>query len=161
MTDTHLRGGRNLEYSFKNKRLVGFIDSGDEFWEGLEEGAFRLSKCAGCDRWMWEANFRGGPTVRCGECGSWDLVWVDVEPKGVIYAWTRSHRAYPGAEARAEDVPYVTLDVEVGGAGGPRVLGVLKGGREGLKVGAPVVGSIDPPSEKTRGYAGLRWSISS
>lgn len=148
-----------MAYSFKENRLVGFIDSGDEFWEALEDGAFRLPQCAGCRRWMWEANFRGGPTVRCGECGSWDLVWVDVEPSGLIYAWTRSHRAYPGAEARAPDVPYVTVEAEVGGSGGPRVIGVLKGSEKNLRVGAHVGGSIDPPSDRTRGYAGVRWSI--
>lgn len=148
-----------MEYSFKKERLVGFIDTGDEFWEALEEGVFRLPKCTGCGRWMCEPNFRGAPTIRCGECGSWDLDWVEVEPEGIIYAWIRSNKAYPGAEGRAGEVPYVTLEVEVGGAGGPRIIGVLKDTDVGLKVGASVRGSIDPPSEKTRGYPGLRWSI--
>ena len=148
-----------MSYRFLENKLVGFIDTDDEFWKGLEDGVFRLPKCAGCQRWMWEACFRGGPMVRCGECGSWELSWNEVEPRGTVFAWIRSHKAYPGAEARAADVPYVTVEVEIGGDGGPRVIGVLKGDDSQLAVGANVVGSIDPPSEQSRGYAALRWSV--
>lgn len=147
-----------MEYSFRKNKMVGFIDSGDEFWEALERGEFRISRCSGCKRWMWEANF-GAPTVRCSECGCWDLEWVEVEPEGVIYAWIRSNRAYPGVTEREADVPYVTVEVEVGGPGGPRVLGVLKGREDGLRVGARVRGTIEPPSPKTKGYPSISWSL--
>lgn len=151
-----------MEYAFRKQKLVGFIDHGDEFWESLEEGVFRLPKCRGCKRWMWESNYGGGPTVRCGECGCWELDWVEVEPKGIVYAWAKSNRAYPGAEARAEDVPYTSLEVEVGGVGGPRVIGVFEGGQEAdLRVDAEVFGKINPPSEKSRGYASIGWVLAS
>jgi uncharacterized OB-fold protein len=147
-----------MEYSFRTQRLVGFYDAGDEFWEGLEEGVFRLSRCAGCQRWMWEA-LNGSPTFRCGECGCWDLEWVEVEPQGVVYAWVRTNQPFDGVLERQDDIPYVTMEVEVGGPGGPRVVGVLKGAEGGLRVGAPVKGSIDPPSAKTKGYAAVRWEL--
>ena len=67
--------GRN----FRKNRLVGFIDCGDAFWEHLEDGEFRLCQCAGCERWMWETQY-GGMDIRCGDCGSWDQNWVEVEP---------------------------------------------------------------------------------
>jgi uncharacterized OB-fold protein len=147
-----------MEYSFTKNKLVGFIDSGDEFWEGLEEGVFRLCRCAGCKRWMWDANL-GGPSFRCGECGDWDQEWVEIEPKGTIYAWIRTSQPFDGVLERKDDIPYVTIEAEIGGPGGPRVMGVLKGSEEGLRVGAPVYGTIDPPSHKTKGYAAVRWSL--
>jgi uncharacterized OB-fold protein len=147
-----------MEYSYRQHRLVGFYEAGDEFWEGLEEGVFQLSRCANCKRWIWEA-INGSPTLRCGECGCWDLEWVEVEPKGIVYAWIRTNQSFDGSLERKDDVPYVTMEVEVGGRGGPRVMGVLKGSEDGLHVGAPVVGSIDPPSPKTKGYASVRWTL--
>jgi len=147
-----------VEYSFRQHRLVGFYDAGDEFWEGLEEGAFRISRCAQCKRWMWEP-LNGSPTFRCGECGSWDLEWVEVEPEGVVYAWIRTNQPFDGVLERKDEVPYVTLEVEIGGEGGPRVMGLLQGSSDGLRVGAPVRGSIDPPSESSKGYAAVRWTL--
>jgi uncharacterized OB-fold protein len=147
-----------MDYSFRNHRLVGFYDAGDEFWEGLEEGVFRISRCAGCDRWIWEPN-HGAPTFRCGDCGSWDLRWVEVEPEGTVYAWVRTNQSFDGVLERKDDIPYVTVEAELAERGGPRVMGVLKGSDEGLRVGARVRGSIDPPSPKTKGYASVRWIL--
>jgi uncharacterized OB-fold protein len=147
-----------MEYSFRKNKLIGFFDAGDEFWEGLEDGVFRLSRCAGCQRWMWEPQ-NGSPTYRCGQCGSWEQEWVEMELEGTVYAWIRTNQAFDGVTERADDLPYVTLEAEVGGPGGPRVLGVLKGTDEGLKVGAKLQGSIDPPSAKTKGYATVRWAL--
>ncbi len=148
-----------MEYSFRKHRLVGFYDAGDEYWEALEDGVFRLSRCAGCHRWNWEAR-NGSPTFRCGECGSWDVVWDEVQPEGTVYAWIRTNQPFPGVMEVADDVPYVSLEVEVGGEGGPRVVGRLRGDEEGLHVGAHVRGTIDPPSPKTKGYPSLWWSLS-
>lgn len=146
--------GRN----FRKNRLVGFIDCGDAFWEHLEDGEFRLCQCAGCERWMWETQY-GGMDIRCGDCGSWDQNWVEVEPDGVIYAWFRTNQAFEGAEQFKDDIPYVTIEAELFGTGGPRVLGMLTGSDAGLRVGARVRGEIDPPSEKTKGYAAVRWRL--
>src|SRR5436853_612755 len=58
-------------------RIVGGIGADEPYWEYLEQGEFRLPRCAGCHQWMWPAHFR------CGECGSWDQEWVQREPTGV------------------------------------------------------------------------------
>jgi uncharacterized OB-fold protein len=150
--------GTDVKYSFQKNRLVGFYDAGDEFWEGLEDGVLRLSRCAECGRWIWEPA-HGAPTFRCGECGSWDLRWVEVEPEGTVYAWVRTTQPFDGVREREGDIPYVTLEAELGGPGGPRVMGVLKGSEDGLGVGARVRASIDPPSPKTKGYPSVRWTI--
>ena len=147
-----------MDYSFKRNKLVGFFDAGDEFWEGLEEGVLRLSRCENCKRWLWEAQ-HGSPTYRCGECGCWDQEWVEVQLAGTVYAWIRTNQVFEGVTERKDDLPYITIETEVGGPGGPRVVGTLKGPEEGLRVGARVRGDIDPPSERTKGYAAVRWSL--
>ena len=120
---------------------------------GSREGVFRLCRCAACKVRIWPVE------ERCGECGSWDLEWFDVEPAGVVWGWTRIQRTVEGAEERKDDLPYVVVSAAVGGPDGPTVLGVLEGSEAGLKVGAEVRGTIDPPSPKTRGYAAIRWSV--
>jgi uncharacterized protein len=56
-------------------------------------------------------------------------------------------------------IPYVTVLAELPQAGGSRVIGLLIGGEEGLKIGAPVVGVFEPPSEKTQGLHAIRWRL--
>src|SRR2546423_15710336 len=102
---------------------------------------------------MWPAHFR------CGECGSWDQEWVQREPTGVVYSWTRTWYAFDRTKERAEDLPYVVVLAEVADAGAARVMGILAGEESGLKVGAPVVGAIQPPSEKSKWYPSIQWSL--
>jgi uncharacterized OB-fold protein len=147
-----------VEYSFKQHKLIGFFDAGDEFWEGLEDGVFRLSRCAGCQRWLWEPS-NGSPPYRCADCGSWDQEWVAVEPVGTVYAWTRANQPFDGVLERRNEVPYVTIEAEIPAAGGARVTGLLDGDLSRLRVGAPVRGRIVPPSVESKGYATVRWSI--
>jgi uncharacterized OB-fold protein len=140
-----------MDYSFRRHRGADAHVLGDEFWEGLEDGVLRVSRCASCKRSIWE------PDYRCGECGGWDLEWVEVPSQGTVYAWSRATQDL-GAAARWKP-PYVTVQVEVGGPGGPKLTGVLRGPEAGLRVGAEVSGSIDPPSEATLGYPALRWAL--
>jgi uncharacterized OB-fold protein len=147
-----------MSRSFAANRMIGFIDCGDRFWEHLEDGEFRLCRCAGCRRWLWETQL-GGLDIRSGECGSWEQEWPEVPFEGVVYAWLRTNQAFEGAETFVDDIPYVTIETELLGAGGPRVLGRLIGSEEGLAVGAAVRGEIDPPSPKTLGYPAVRWRL--
>jgi uncharacterized OB-fold protein len=140
-------------YRYQAHRIGGGIAADDGYWQGLEDGAFRLPRCTGCHRWTWPAHYR------CGTCGSWSFDWVDVQPVGTIYAWTRARLVYEGVDERAAQVPYVTALVEVDGTDGIRVLGVLSGDDTDVAVGARVTGSVDPPSEVTKGYASIRWTI--
>lgn len=152
-----------MAYSFVNHRLTGYVAlvEDDPYWEGLEDGVLQLPRCSGCSRSRWESigGVLGWPTVRCGNCGTWDMDWVAVPMTGTIYSWGRSNQVFGGMEARRDQIPYVTLDVELDAPEGPRVLGVLKGPADELRVGARVTGSIDPPSVVTKGYAGLRWTL--
>lgn len=142
-----------MEYSFRKNKITGGIGADDRYWESLEEGAFRLCRCADCKTWMWPAHYR------CGQCGSWDQEWETVEPRGTVYSWTRTWYSFDRVKEREADVPYVVILAEIPEANGARVLGVLKGSEENLKIGAPVVGAIDAPSGKTKGYAAIRWAL--
>lgn len=142
-----------MSYSFEQHRIFGGISADEEYWKGLEDGEFRIPRCAGCGLWTWPAHFR------CGECGSWDFNWQAVEPVGRVFSWTKTWMSFETVKERASQVPYVTVLAEIPHAGKARVLGVLKGSEEGLKVGAPVRGTIEPPSEVTLGHAAIRWSL--
>ncbi|MDQ1517631.1 MAG: uncharacterized protein QOE80_3461 [Actinomycetota bacterium] len=133
--------------------IAGGIAADGLYWDALEAGEFRLPRCAGCGRWTWPAHWR------CGECGSWDFDWTALQPKGVVYSWTRTWYAFDRTRERAGDVPYVVVLVEIDGADGARVMGVLAGDEAALKIGAPVAGTILAPSQKAKGYPSIVWSV--
>jgi uncharacterized OB-fold protein len=145
--------GAERQYSFRSNRIVGGIGADDGFWESLEDGTLKLCRCASCDAWLWPA------VPRCADCGSWEQAWVEVAPTGTVYSWTRSHYAFDRTGQRADDVPYVVVLAELPQAGHARVLGVLEGREKGLRIGAPVTATIDPPTSRTLGYPALRWSL--
>ncbi len=140
-----------MEYSFEQAKIIGGIGADDEYWRSLSRGEFRLSRCAVCKGWMWPAHFR------CAQCGAWELEWVEVEPRGTVFTWTRSWYAFDRVKERAEDVPYVTALVELAHAGGARVLGMFEGPDEVIRIGAPVRGEIRPPTAKSKNYPSIVW----
>ncbi|HTO42326.1 MAG TPA: OB-fold domain-containing protein [Rhizomicrobium sp.] len=121
------------------------------FWEGLAAGELRMQRCSTCSHWWW------APSWRCGACGSWDLHWEAVPPRGKVFSWVRTHQ--PFSAAMKEFTPFVTLLVELPDAGNRRLFGILVGPEDGLEVGAPVTGVIQKPSELTSGMAVLRWTL--
>jgi len=143
-----------MSYSFAQHKIIGAIEADDQYWRNLEDGKFSLPRCAGCKAWTWPAHFR------CGKCGSWDFEWVALEPKGKVFTYTRSRYAFDRVLERKDDVPYVTIVAEIPEAGNVRVMGVMKGDETGLKIGACVRGTIEPPSEKSKFYPAIRWELS-
>jgi uncharacterized OB-fold protein len=134
-------------------RIVGGIGADDEYWKYLEQGEFRLPRCTACQRWMWPAHYR------CPACGGWDFEWIAVDPRGTIYSWTRTWYPFDRTKERAADLPYVTALVEIPAAGGARVLGILSGDTQRVKIGMKVHGLIQPPSEKAKGYPSICWVL--
>jgi uncharacterized OB-fold protein len=120
------------------------------FWEGLERGVLLLQRCEGCGRWIW------GPQWLCPNCHRFDPAWVEVEPRGRIFAWTRTWQ--PFAPEFAKHLPYVTLLVELPAAGNRRLLGILVGDHA-PRIGAEVEGVIQAPSELTGGVPVMRWRM--
>ena len=151
--------------SFVQHRLSGFVamTEDDPYWQGLEEGLLQFPKCPGCGMWRWESmgGTFGAPLLRCPQCGTWDMDWTEVAMEGTVYSWTTTNQVFHGVEGRSGALPYTTLNVEIDVPEDwkPRVLGVLKGSAEKLRVGARVVGSIDPASAESNFYPCLRWAI--
>ena len=87
-----------MGYSFQAHRINGGINADEKYWEYLEDGQFRLPRCSGCARWVWPAHFR------CGECGSWELEWVEQDPAGSVFTYRPGSPAAicipPGADTK-------------------------------------------------------------
>ena len=133
--------------------IKGGIGADQPYWDALGQGEFRLPRCTGCSRWLWPAHYR------CGLCGSWDIEWVQQEPIGIIYTWSRVFFTSAETKERAEDLPYVAVLVEIPAAGGARVSGILLGEEDKLRIGAQVRGVFLPPSAKSKNYPTLAWQL--
>jgi uncharacterized OB-fold protein len=92
------------------------IDNGP-FWEGTDKGELRVKRCGDCGRCHWP------PRLGCPYCGSGELAWVAVSPKGEVFSWTIVHRSQtPGFETAT---PYAVVLVELSEAKGVRMIGNL------------------------------------
>ncbi len=134
-------------------RIKGGIGADEPFWLALERGELAVPRCSGCARWTWPAHFR------CGDCGSWEFSWDRIEPVGRVYTWTRNHAVSDVIKERREDVPFVTMLIELPHAGGIRIPGVLEGSEAGLAIGAPLEGRIRAADEKSKGYVTMVWRL--
>jgi uncharacterized protein len=74
-----------------------------------------------------------------------------------VYTWVKTHHEF--MPAYKDLIPYVTVLAELPQAGGSRVIGLLVGSEEGLKIGAPVFGVFEAPSERTQGLHAIRWQL--
>jgi len=110
------------------------------FWEALADGRLLVNRCAsGCERVF----FPPGPV--CPHCGSRDVEWTEVDPRGHLYSYTRQHVTPPGFDA-----PLVVGLTEL--AAGPRLLTPVAADYGGLAVGTPVeVVPAEAPGEFDRG----------
>ncbi|MBW0101861.1 Zn-ribbon domain-containing OB-fold protein [Pseudonocardia sp. KRD291] len=127
----------------------GRVDS--PYWDGLGAGELRIQRCQRCERWSWPADWR------CPACGGYEFRWERVEPVGRVYSWIRSH--LPFVAAYADLVPYVNVLVELPQAGNARIMGLLTGDEDGIRIGAPLTGEFRPASPRTADLPVLTWSI--
>jgi uncharacterized protein len=121
------------------------------YWDGLGAGELRIQRCSACERWCWPADWR------CPACGGYEFRWEPVEPVGRVYSWIRSH--LPFVPAFADLVPYVNVLVELPHAGNARIMGLLVGDDDGIRVGAPVRGAFERASERTADLPVVVWSL--
>jgi uncharacterized protein len=121
------------------------------YWEGLGAGRLLIQRCLACREWHWPADWR------CPGCGSYDLGWDEVDPRGTVYSWIRTRQALV---PRFEDlVPYVNVLVSLPQAGGARLMGLLTGRTDGVRIGAPVVGRFEAASPRTIDLPVVVWSL--
>lgn len=126
------------------------------FWEGLAAGELRVQQCASCRTFIWS------PRVLCPSCHGDDLRWPAVEPRGVVYSWTRTWQAFH--PSLSGHLPFVVVLAELPSAGGRRLLGALDTGdtgegpeAPGPAIGRPVEAVIHPPDGE--GWPLLRWRL--
>lgn len=122
------------------------------YWEALADGRLNLPRCAGCQKWSWPAPYR------CGDCGSWDFLWVDVDMEGEVYSWTRVHHPFAGAEALG--LPYVTVSIALPNAGGIRLFGTLANQAD-ARIGLKVRGHVVAAHAFEQSVPAIKWSATS
>jgi uncharacterized OB-fold protein len=133
--------------------LTGPSDDGldEPHWDGLRAGRLLLQRCDDCTSWIWS------PRPICPVCRSFATGWYDVEPVGTIYSWTRTWQ--PFTPESSGHLPYTTILVELPGAGGRRILGVLDPSDEITPViGAHVTGQIHQPPDDGH-WPLIRWTL--
>ena len=93
---------------------------------------------------------------RCGDCGSWAHEWVEQSLDGEVFTYTRTH--HPFGETEAFDKPFSTLIVRLNTVP-VRLVGVLEGDEAGLRIGAPVTGTIARTAFGDAQIPALRWRL--
>nr|WP_234901328.1 zinc ribbon domain-containing protein [Mycolicibacterium fluoranthenivorans] len=135
--------------------ITGSAEDGSDqpHWDGLRDGVLRIQRCGTCRTWIWS------PRPICPSCHSFDTRWEAVEPTGTVYSWTRTWQ--PFTPESTGHLPYVVVLVELRGAGGSRVVGVLADA-DGITpvIGAPVRGTIEAPPDEEH-WPLLRWHLES
>jgi uncharacterized OB-fold protein len=101
------------------------------FWNGTDKDELQVKRCDDCSRSHWP------PRLGCPYCGSGNLRWAVVAPKGKLFSWTIVHRSQtPGFEP---ETPYAVVLVELDDAKGVRMVGNLADGTlDQLKAGLPM-----------------------
>ena len=120
------------------------------FWDGLRAERLLLQRCRACHRFQW------GPEWICHRCLSFDLDFVEVPPRGVIYSHQRVwHPVHP---ALREQGPYAIVLVELPHVDRVRMVGNLLGdARQPLTIGAEVVAVFEHHLDHDRPYSLLQW----
>lgn len=123
----------------------------EPYWQALSQGRLQLQRCSGCGRWQWPAVWR------CGDCGSWEMSWEELALEGRVFSHSRTWHPFAGTEGIG--APYVSLIVELPQAGGRRVLGLLEGPEDGLRIGAPLRGRASTTRVGEADIPSLRWTL--
>jgi uncharacterized OB-fold protein len=144
---------RNIPDTAPWMNLTGPAEDGLDaaHWDGLLAGKLMLQRCLDCGTWTWS------PRPICPACHSFRMGWEQVDPAGSVYSWTRTWQPF-SSEATGH-LPYVGVVVELPGAGGRRVMGVLAHA-DGVtpRIGAAVRGEIEQPPNGAY-WPLIRWHL--
>jgi uncharacterized protein len=118
------------------------------YWEALGDGRLVVQRCDSCQSWL------PGVRTMCFECHGFDVSWQEVATRGRVFTWCRS--VYPYMSELADLSPYVSVVVELPGADGVRVLGMLDPGSAEVAIGDEVAGVVvTPPGSE---WPTMRWA---
>ena len=102
------------------------------FWDGVAAGELRLPRCTACGAWQWY------PLPGTAHCPGAAVEWTAVSPMGTVFTFTVVRRPFLPGTTR-DDVPVVTILVELDDAPGIRLVSALRDGiepRVGMRVTA-------------------------
>lgn len=120
------------------------------YWEGTRQEKLVVQRCTSCGGHQWT------PEYICHRCRSFELEWVEVEPRGTIYSWERVwHPVHP---ALAGATPYVTVLVELPHADGIRMIGNLIGDpEEDVAIGSEVEAVFEHHDDDEPSFTLVQW----
>ena len=122
------------------------------YWEGLRREALMVQ------RNPLTGVFQFPPQWIAHDTQTFDIEWVEVAPKGVIYSWTRAwHPVHPALK----DVgPYIIVVVELPQAGRVRMLGNLLGDpRQPVEIGAEVEAVFEHHNDAEPPFTLVQWRL--
>jgi len=122
------------------------------FWEGLREERLRVQRNPATGLYQWP------PQWIAYDTHTFDIEWVDVAPRGLIYSWTRVwHPVHP---ALRDAGPYLVVVVEMPHAGDVRMLGNLLGDpSQQVRIGAEVEGVFEHHPGAEPPFSLLQWRV--
>jgi uncharacterized OB-fold protein len=120
------------------------------FWQGAREERLKVQRNPRTGVYQWPPQWIAHDTQ------TFELDWVEVEPKGVIYSWTRVwHPVHP---ALKDACPYIVVVVELPHAGGVRMLGNLLGDpRQEVVIGAPAEAVFEHHNDADPTFTLVQW----
>ena len=120
------------------------------YWQGTRDGVLKVQRNPATGVYQWPPQWIAHDTQ------TFDLDWVEVAPKAVIYSWTRAwHPIHP---ALAQAGPYIIVIVELPQAGGIRMLGNLLGDpRQEVEIGASVEAVFEHHDDATSPFTLVQW----
>ena len=122
------------------------------YWEAVREGRLMVQRNPRTGVYQWP------PQWIAYDDHGFELDWVEVEPKGVLYSWTRAwHPVHP---ALREAGPYIIVVVELPHAGGIRMLGNLLGDPlQPVPIGAPVEAVFEHHDKADPAFSLVQWRL--
>lgn len=113
------------------------------------EHRIAVQECPDCGRSQFP------PELICRHCQSDRVDWVDIEPRGVVFSWTRVW--HPSTPAVSEKVPYLVAVVEVGRPGARFVGNILGDPLQEVRIGDAVTTTFEDDAEA--GVTLIQWTL--
>jgi uncharacterized OB-fold protein len=145
MSDSYLPSGLPIPVPERNGLSA-------PYWEGLSYEVLKVQRNPATGVYQWPPQWIAHDTQ------TFDLEWVEVEPRGLIYSWTRVwHPVHP---ALKDACPYIVVVVELPHAGNVRMLGNLLGDpRQAVSIGAAVEAVFEHHPQSQPPYTLAQWRL--
>jgi len=122
------------------------------YWQALRGGMLKVQRNPRTGAFQWP------PQWIAYDDQGFELDWVEVAPRGVIYSWTRVwHPVHP---ALRDACPYIVVVVELPQAGNVRMLGNLLGDpRQDVPIGADVEAVFEHHADAEPPFTLAQWRL--